>query len=209
MFLARMAVRKPVLTTMIVFTFVVLGFFSWQRLVIDMLPEVDFPYVTVTTIYPGAGPGEVETQITKKIEDEVSTIANLKTLESISRENLSLVILEFELGINVDIAAIEVKDKVDAIYAQFPDDVEPPVIVKFDMNAFPIVDLAVSSPRPPEEVYLTTKNDIKDYLSRVAGVATIDIIGGRASEGIGSEVVMAVTPGSSGTQSMATTEIDA
>ncbi|UCH82924.1 MAG: efflux RND transporter permease subunit [Candidatus Latescibacterota bacterium] len=182
MFLARMAVRKPVLTTMIVLSFVVLGFFSWQRLVIDMLPEVDFPYVTITTIYPGAGPGEVETQITKKIEDEVSTIANLKNLESISREDLSLVILEFELGVDVDIAAIEVKDKVDAIYAEFPEDVEPPVVVKFDINAFPIVDLAVSSPRPPEEVYLATKNDIKDHLSRVAGVATIDIIGGRQRE---------------------------
>ncbi|UCG53499.1 MAG: efflux RND transporter permease subunit, partial [Candidatus Latescibacterota bacterium] len=182
MFLARMAVRKPVLTTMIVLSFVVLGFFSWQRLVIDMLPEIDFPYVTVTTIYPGAGPGEVETQITKRIEDEVSTIADLKTLESISRENLSLVIMEFELGVDVDIAAIEVKDKVDAIYAEFPEDVEPPVVVKFDINAFPIVDLAVSSPRPPQEVYETTKNDIKDYLSRVSGVATIDIIGGHERE---------------------------
>jgi HAE1 family hydrophobic/amphiphilic exporter-1 len=177
-----MAVNRPVLTTMIVLSFVVMGFFSWQRLVIDMLPEVDFPYVTVTTIYPGAGPGEVETQITKKIEDEVSTIADLKTLESISRENLSLVILEFELGVDVDIAAIEVKDKVDAIYALFPDDVEPPVVVKFDINAFPIVDLAVSSPRPLEEVYETAKNDIKDHLSRVSGVATIDIIGGRERE---------------------------
>ncbi len=182
MFFARMAVQKPVLTTMIVLSFVVLGFFSWQRLVIDMLPEIDFPYVTITTIYPGAGPGEVETQITKKIEDEVSTIADLKNLESISRENVSLVILEFELGVDVDIAAIEVKDKVDAIYAVFPDDVEPPIVVKFDINAFPIVDLAVSSPRPAEEVYLTTKNDIKDYLSRVSGVATIDIIGGRERE---------------------------
>ena len=88
MFLARIAVRRPVLTTMIVMSFVVLGFFSWQRLVVDMLPEVDFPYVTITTTYPGAGPSEVETQITKRIEDEVSTIADLKTLDSISRENL-------------------------------------------------------------------------------------------------------------------------
>ncbi|MEJ2720938.1 MAG: efflux RND transporter permease subunit, partial [bacterium] len=182
MFLARLAVHKPVLTTMIVLSFVVLGIFSWQRLVIDMLPEIDFPYVTITTVYPGAGPAEVETQITKKIEDEVSTIADLKNLDSISRENVSLVILEFELGVDVDIAAIEVKDKVDAIYSEFPDDVEPPVVVKFDINAFPIVDLAVSSPRPPEEVYLTVKNDIKDYLSRVSGVATIDIIGGRERE---------------------------
>jgi HAE1 family hydrophobic/amphiphilic exporter-1 len=182
MFLARMSVRKPVLTTMMVLSFVVLGFFSWRRLVIDLMPEVEFPYVTVTTVYPGAGPAEVESQITKKIEDEVSTIANLKNLDSISRENVSLVVLEFELGVDVDIAAIEVKDKVDAIYSEFPDDVEPPVVVKFDINATPIINLAVSSPRPPEEVYQTTKDVIKDYLSRVSGVASIELIGGRERE---------------------------
>lgn len=167
---------------MVVLSFVVLGFFSWQRLVVDMLPEVDFPYVTITTIYPGAGPAEVETQITKRIEDEVSTIANLKSLDSISRENLSLVILEFELGVDVDIAAIEVKDKVDAIFSDFPDDADPPVIAKFDINATPIIYLAVSSTRPPEEVYQTTKNEIKDFLSRVDGVASIAITGGRERE---------------------------
>lgn len=182
MFLARLAVKKPVLTTMLVLAFVVLGFFSWQRLVIDLFPEIDFPFVTITTIYPGAGPGEVETQITKKIEDEVSTISDVKSLESISRENMSLVIMEFELGVDPDIAAIEVKDKVDAIQMDLPEDAEPSSVVKFDIDAFPIIELAVSSPRPPEEVYQTTKDVIKDYLSRVSGVASIDIIGGRERE---------------------------
>jgi HAE1 family hydrophobic/amphiphilic exporter-1 len=182
MFLARLAVRKPVLTTMVVLTFVVMGFFSWQRLVIDLFPDVDFPFVTITTVYPGAGPGEVETQITKKIEDEVSTISDVKSMESISRENLSLVFMEFELGVDADIAAIEVKDKVDAIQMELPEDSEPSSVVKFDMDAFPIIELAVSSQRPLEEVYQTTKDVIKDYLSRVSGVASIDIIGGRERE---------------------------
>jgi HAE1 family hydrophobic/amphiphilic exporter-1 len=182
MFIARLAVKKPVLTTMLVLAFVVLGFFSWQRLVIDLFPEIDFPYITITTFYPGAGPGEVETQITKKIEDEVSTISDVKSLESISRENLSFVIMEFELGVDPDIAAIEVKDKVDAIQMELPVDAEPSSVLKFDIDAFPIIELAVSSPRPLEEVYQTTKNEIKDYLSRVSGVASIDIIGGRERE---------------------------
>jgi HAE1 family hydrophobic/amphiphilic exporter-1 len=182
MFLARLAVKKPVLTTMVVLAFVVMGFFSWQRLVIDLFPDVDFPFVTITTLYPGAGPGEVETQITKKIEDEVSTISDVKSLESISRENLSLVIMEFELGVDPDIAAIEVKDKVDAIQMELPEDAEPSSVLKFDMDAFPIIELAISSPRPLEEVYQTTKDVIKDYLSRVSGVASIDIIGGRERE---------------------------
>jgi len=182
MFIARLAVKKPVLTTMLVLAFVVLGYFSWQRLVIDLFPEIDFPYITITTIYPGAGPGEIETQITKKIEDEVSTISDVKSLESISQENLSFVIMEFELGVDPDIAAIEVKDKVDAIQMDMPEDAEPSSVVKFDIGAFPIIELAVSSPRPLEEVYETTKNQIKDYLSRVSGVASIDIIGGRERE---------------------------
>jgi HAE1 family hydrophobic/amphiphilic exporter-1 len=167
---------------MLVLAFVVLGFFSWQRLVIDLFPDVDFPYVIVTTIYPGAGPNEVETQITKNIEDAVSTISDLKDLESISQENVSLVVMEFELGVDVDIAAIEVKDKVDAILVDFPEDAEPPVVQKFDFSAEPIIDLAVSSPRPLSEVYQTSKDVIKDYLSRVAGVATVNIIGGRERE---------------------------
>lgn len=170
------------MTTMVVLAFVVLGFFSWQRLVIDLFPDIDFPYVIVTTIYPGAGPSEVETQITKKIEDEVSTISDLKNLESISQENVSIVIMEFELDVDVDIAAIEVKDKVDAIVVDFPDDAEQPVVQKFDFTAEPIINLAVSSPRPLNEVYQTSKDVIKDYLSRVTGVATIDIIGGRERE---------------------------
>lgn len=182
MFFARIAVKRPVMTTMIVLAFVVLGFFSWQRLVIDLFPDVDFPYVIVTTIYPGAGPNEVETQITKKIEDEVSTISDLKDLESISQENVSLIIMEFELGVDVDIAAIEVKDKVDAIIVDFPEDAEAPVVQKFDFSAEPIIDLAVSSPRPLSEVFQTSKDVIKDHLSRIAGVATVDIIGGRERE---------------------------
>lgn len=170
------------MTTMFVLAFVVLGFFSWQRLVIDLFPDIDFPYVIVTTVYPGAGPNEVETQITKNIEDVVSTISDLKNLQSISQENVSLVIMEFELGVDVDIAAIEVKDKVDAIIVNFPDDAEKPVVQKFDFSAEPIINLAVSSPRPLNEVYQTAKDVIKDYLSRVTGVATIEIVGGRERE---------------------------
>ena len=182
MFLAKLAVKRPVMTTMIVLAFVVLGFFSWRRLVIDLFPDIEFPYVIVTTVYPGAGPSEVETQISKRIEDAVSTISNIKSLESISQESASLVILEFELGVDADLAAIEVKDKVDAIRADFPEDAELPVITKFDIDAFPIINLAVSSPRPLSEIYQTSKDIIKDYLSRVDGVASVDIVGGRERE---------------------------
>jgi UDP-N-acetylmuramyl pentapeptide synthase len=97
----RIFVQRPVLTTMITLTFVVLGVWSYGRMPVELMPSIEFPFVIVTTVYPGASPGEVESQITKKIEDAVATIANVKTLTSSSQENLSLVYIEFELETDV------------------------------------------------------------------------------------------------------------
>ena len=182
MFLSDISVRRSVMTTMAVLVFVVLGIFSYRRLAVDLLPEVEFPYVTVSTIYPGAGPEEIESQVTKKIEDAVSTISRVKRIDSTSRENLSLVVIEFELGVDVDLASIDVKDEVDAILVDLPDDVEPPVIRKFDINAMPIMELAVSSDRPLEEVYRIADDVIRDRIARVAGVAEVEIVGGKERE---------------------------
>jgi HAE1 family hydrophobic/amphiphilic exporter-1 len=180
--LIRIFVRRPVLSTMLLLAFVVLGFFSFNRMVIEMMPNVEFPFIIVTTVYPGASPGEVESQVTKKIEDAVSTIANVKNLQSISQENLSQVFIEFELETDVDIDAINVKDKVDAIQAEIPDNAEKSVIMKFDIQAFPIIELAVSAPRPLEEVYQIADKVIKERLARIDGVADVEITGKRERE---------------------------
>ena len=105
MVLSNLSVRRPVLMTMVIMTFVVMGLFSYFRLVVDLMPEVDLPFVTITTVYPGAGPEEIEIQVSKKIEDAVSNISNVKRINSTSRENLSLVFIEFSLGVDVDLAA--------------------------------------------------------------------------------------------------------
>lgn len=180
--LIRIFVRRPVLSTMLLMAFVVLGIFSYNRMIIEMMPNVEFPFVIVTTIYPGASPGEVESQVTKKIEDAVSTIANVKNLQSISRENMSQVFIEFELETDVDIDAINVKDKVDAIQALMPDDAEKSIIQKFDIQAFPIIELAVSAPRPLQDVYRIADKVVKDRLSRIDGVAAVEITGKRERE---------------------------
>ena len=182
MFLSDVSVKKPVLATMMILVFVVLGFFSYQRLSIDLMPEVDFPFVTITTIYPGAGPKEVESQITELIEEEAISVSNVKRVDSYSQENVSIVMIEFELGIDVDIAAIEVKDKVDAIRFKLPNGAEQPSIVKFDIGASPIMDLAVSGTRPLEEIFEITDKTIEDQLARVDGVASINIVGGKERE---------------------------
>ena len=182
MFLSDLSVKKPVLATMMILVFVVLGFFSYQRLSIDLMPEIDLPFVTITTVYPGAGPNEVESQITELIEEEAISVSNVKRVDSYSQENVSIVMIEFELGIDVNIAAIEVKDKVDAIRFQLPNDAEQPSIVKFDIGAQPIMDLAVSGARPLEEIFELTDKTIEDQLARVDGVASIDIVGGKERE---------------------------
>ena len=180
--LLRIFVRRPVLTTMLLMAFVVLGFFSYNRMIIELFPNIEFPFVIVTTIYPGASPKEVESQVTKRVEDAVSTIANVKTLQSSSRENVSQVFIEFDLETDVDLDAIDVKDKVDAIRIYLPEDAEDPIITKFDFSAFPIIEIAVSAPRPLEEIYQIADKVIKERLSRIDGVASVDITGKRERE---------------------------
>lgn len=182
MTLARLSVQRPVLATMVILAFVVLGYFSYQRLVVDLFPEVDFPVVTVTTPYPGAGPEEVESEVTEEIEDAVSTISGIKEIQSTSLEGLSQVIIEFELEEDVDLKAIEVKDEVEKIRNVLPDDVELPVIAKFDVSAIPIMNLAMAGPRPLEEIYELADQVVKEELSRVPGVGSVDIVGGRERE---------------------------
>lgn len=167
---------------MILVLFLVMGLYSYQRLVVEMMPRIDFPVIVVTTVYPGASPSEVESQVTRKIEDEVSTIANVKNLQSYSLENMSQVIIEFELETDVDIDAMDVKEKVDAIRFLLPENAEDPVIQKFDISASPVMEIAVSAPMPLQEVYHVADKVIRERLSRIDGVAEVEITGKRERE---------------------------
>jgi HAE1 family hydrophobic/amphiphilic exporter-1 len=180
--LISLSVQRPVLTTMMVFALVVLGGYAYLGLSVDLFPDIDFPYVTVTTTYPGAGPDEVETQVTDRIEDAVSTLANVDQLESISRESVSFVIIRFELEADPDAAASDVRARVDAIVNDLPDGADKPIVEKFEIGSFPIVSLAVSSDRGVNAAYQVADETIRDRLSQIPGVATIDIIGGQRRE---------------------------
>ena len=181
-FFARLAVWRPVLTSMLVAVFVILGAFSYFAIPVDLMPEIDFPVVTVSTIYPGAGPEEVESEITEPIEDAVSTIANLESLISYSQENVSTVIIEFDYSVDADLAAIDVKDKIDAIRAMFPSDAEPPTVQKLDINAMPIMDVTLSGPQSLETLTDLAEDVLRDRLARVEGIATVNVTGGRERE---------------------------
>jgi hydrophobic/amphiphilic exporter-1 (mainly G- bacteria), HAE1 family len=177
-----LAVRRPVFTTMMVALCVVMGVYGFSRLQTDLFPDVEFPVITVTTIYPGAGPDEIETQVTDRIEEAVSTLANLDELRSFSQQNVSILIIQFDLGTDQDQAAIDVRDRVETVRALMPAAVESPVVQKFEIGAMPIVELALAGPQGVDPLYELADLDLRDRFSRVAGVAGIDIVGGRARE---------------------------
>lgn len=182
MFLSSLSVNRPVFTTMLVVAFVVLGIFGYLNLAVDLMPNIDFPFVTITTVYPGAGPEEVESQITTRIEDAISTISDIDLMESISRESVSLVIIRFKLEADPDDKANDTRAKVDAILNDLPIGADKPQVAKFEMGARPIISLAVSSPRGVNATYAIADRLIRDRLSQVPGVANVDILGGQKRE---------------------------
>jgi HAE1 family hydrophobic/amphiphilic exporter-1 len=178
----RNLIDRPVMTTMLVVVLVVMGGYSYSHLVTELIPSINFPVIVVTTVYPGASPGEVETQVTKKIEDEIATLAAIDELTSTSMESMSQVVVQFELETDEDQDAIDVKDKVDAIVGDLPEDAEDPIITKYDIAGEAVLQLAVSGPRPLPEIYEIVDRQVKEPLSRISGVSEVEIIGTQERE---------------------------
>ena len=180
--LSKICVEQPVLAVMLNLVFIFLGIVSFGALTIDLFPEVNVPVVNVRTIWRGAAPQEIESQVTRKIEDAVATISGIKSIESYSLDSVSIVTIEFEFGTDVNFAHIDVKGKVDAILPQLPSDVDAPITEKFDMGASPIMELMLTGDRSLRELYELADGEVKDALSRVQGVANVDILGGEKRE---------------------------
>ncbi len=182
MFLSNASLKRPIAISTIVFALVVIGAFSYTKLGLDFMPSIDLPYVTIFTVYPGAGPEEVETLVSEVIEDAVSEVDGVKHVRSTSMENISQVFVEFEMGRDVDFAAIDVRGKVDLIKSRLPEDAEAPTILKFDINAKPVMNLAIVGDRPLNELYDLVDDLIKDQLTKIPGMASVDVIGGKRRE---------------------------
>src|SRR3972149_5184933 len=148
MSLSGLAVRRPVLVLVMITTLLVLGGISYGRLPVELMPNVQFPFVTVTVAYPGAGPEEVETLITKPLEEQLSSLEGVRTLRSVSQEGLAIVAIEFALGTNIDTAVADVRQRADLVQNLFPRDAEDPVVQKFNFSALPVMLLGVSGPDP-------------------------------------------------------------
>ncbi len=176
------AIRRPVFVTMQVLAVLVLGVVSFNRLGVDLMPDVDFPYVIATVVWPGAGAQEVETEITDPLEDKLSAISGLKNLYSFSYEGYTLVVLEFELETDPRQAEADVRTEVEKALPDLPLDIEKPVVARVDWGAEPVISFAVGGKATLEELRRIADDEIKPQLEKIAGVAEVKVAGGRERE---------------------------
>jgi len=172
-------IRRPIFTTMLMLAPIVLGIASYFRLGVDLFPSVDLPLVVVTTTLKGASVEEMETSVTRVIEEAVNSVSGIEELRSTTREGISQIVIGFVLEKNGDIAAQEVRDKISSILPQLPIGTDPPVVEKFDLGSTPVMTIAISGKRPLQELTEIAKKQIKENLETVLGVGSAVVVGGR------------------------------
>ncbi len=176
--IAKASVTRPVLTTVIFFIIILLGTVSFMRLSIDMMPEVEYPTLSVMTSYGNVGPQEIEESITKPLEESLAAVQGVEEISSTSSEGSSRVTVSFTWGTDLDVAANDVRERIDRVIGSLPEDIERPRIFKFDVNSFPILYLGVSSSMNSLDLRQLVEDQVQYRIERVAGVASTTIRGG-------------------------------
>jgi HAE1 family hydrophobic/amphiphilic exporter-1 len=174
-----LCIKRPVFTVMLISAPIVLGLVGRSRLGVDLLPNVELPIVVVTTTLKGASVEEMETSVTKPIEQIINTVSGIDELKSTTKEGISQVVVQFFLEKDRDVAAQEVRDKVSTILSQLPVGTDAPIIDKVDLNAMPVMQIAVAGQRPMQEITEITRKKIKEDLETVYGVGSVILVGGR------------------------------
>src|SRR3954466_3513483 len=182
MSLSDVAIRRPVFTSMMALCLIVLGVMGLNRLGTDLFPDVTFPVVMVTTVYKGAGPGEIETQVTKPLEDSIAGISGIDKMHSWSRENASTIAVQFKLTESLDRAVQEVRDKVAQAQSSLPHDADLPKVSRVDISAAPILTYAVSGDLSSQKLRKQIEDRIQPSLQQLEGVAEVRITGGDVRE---------------------------
>ncbi len=180
--LPDLSINKPVTVTMIFLGIVLMGLISLGRLPQELFPAISYPQLTIATTYENAAPEEVETLITKIIEEAVGTVGNLKRISSTSKEGISLVTTEFNWGTNMDFASLGVREKIDLVKERLPLGSADPIVMKFNPFELPVMTLSVTGDKTPSELLKLTRKFIKDELEKVPGVASCNITGGLERE---------------------------
>jgi HAE1 family hydrophobic/amphiphilic exporter-1 len=176
--LAEVCIRRPVFAAMLILSLVVVGAVSWVRLGVDRFPVVDLPTVIIRTQLPGASAEEVEIQISQRIEEAVNTVAGLDELRSISAAGSSIIIVTFDLDLDIETAAQDVRDRVATVLRTLPEDAEPPIVSKFDNESSPVLTVALSGDRPIRELTELADKVVKLRLERASGVGQVQLVGG-------------------------------
>ncbi|MCG0277935.1 MAG: efflux RND transporter permease subunit [Thermanaeromonas sp.] len=176
--LPEFSVKQPVATLMLFLAVIILGVLSLTRLPIDLLPDIEMPVVSVLTVWPGASASDVETEITKHIEDQLTMVNNLDTLTSKSLDNLSLVSCKFEWGTDLEEATNDIRDKLELAKKKLPDEAEEPIIFKFSSASIPVLVMTVTGDTSWPRLYYLTEKKIADELKRVPGVGAVQLYGG-------------------------------
>ena len=177
--LASISVKRPVFASVIILVFVVVGVLGYSRLSVDRFPKVDFPTVSIVTRLEGATPKEIETEITDKIEEAVNTVSGIDELRSTSTEGISQVLVAFNLEKKVDVAAQEVRDRVQRILSTLPDDVDTPIVEKLDPDAEPIMSVSVVAEKPVREISEYADKVLRRQLESISGVGQVTLLGAR------------------------------
>lgn len=180
--IAGSAIRRPILTFIIFLTVVTLGSVAFLRLPIDLMPDVTYPTISVITTYGNVGPEEMEELVTRPIEESLAAVQGVEEITSTSTEGRSTVRVSFAWGYDLDVAANDIRDRIDRVLGRLPDDIDRPTIRKFDLSAFPILTIGVSSDMSPLTLRQMVEDQIKYRLERVPGVAAVDIRGGLVRE---------------------------
>ena len=178
MWLTRISVKYPVFTIMMMLSLMVLGLASWQRMSVEEFPDVDFPFVVIHTTYPGASPETIESEITKKMEDQINTISGLKQVISQSSEGLSTIIVEFNLDVPSAVAAQDIRDKITPVTAEFRDEIQDPVVERYDPTASAIMSIVFESKTQSlRELSTYIDQKVVPELQTVSGVGAVNLLG--------------------------------
>ena len=181
--LTKLAIQRPVFILMLMVLVVMMGYIAYNSMRVEENPDVSFGTISITTVYPGAGAEEVNNLVSRELEEAVSGIANLLEVTSSSQEGVSSVVLQFEVGTDMDAALNEVRAKVDARLGELPREIEKPIIDKFDFSSDPVLYLTVRSESlSNRQLRDLADNVLKDRFAQVAGVAAVNVSGGDQRE---------------------------
>ncbi|MCL2295269.1 MAG: efflux RND transporter permease subunit [Spirochaetes bacterium] len=182
MFLVDLSIKRPVMISMLLAALILFGGMAFFALPLNQFPDVEFPFIIIQTIYPGANPTQVAEQVTRVIEDAVTTVSGIRRITSYSMDSASIIVMQFHLAIDPNIAQQDVRASVDTIINDLPDTAHNPIVRKFDIQAIPIIDLILSGNIPMQELYSLADGRVRDLLSQVPNVGSVSTAGGQRRE---------------------------